>query len=89
MSEKRLMANKCHPTFKKIKNLIDFLDKAQLEIECVDGGLRIRDYELCVSYDLVSEHDNAIQTDLPPLFAFKLTRELSKNKHCKCSYCKD
>lgn len=82
----RLKANPEHPTSKKIERIIGLMEKIQLEFECIDGALKIRDYEFCVTFDLVTK-DGTPQTDMPPAFEYKLTREKLPNKYCKCRHC--
>lgn len=83
----RLKANPSHPTYKKVECLINLLETAQLELEWVDGYIKIRDVELCTVFDLVREDDGAPQTDMPPTFEYKLTRDKIPNKYCKCIHC--
>jgi len=83
----KLKANPEHPTYKKVERLIGFLENIKLDLEWVDGKLKIRDQEFCVTFDCVSKDDNKPQTDMPPVFEFKLTREKSPNKYCKCRHC--
>jgi len=83
----KLKANPSHPTYKKLERVIGLLDNAKLELEWVDGTLKIRDTEYCVTFDLVREDDNSPQSDLPPTFEYKLTREKIPNKYCKCRHC--
>ena len=83
----RLKANPEHPTFKKVERLIGLLENIQLELEWVDGALKIRDTEYCVTFDLVTQEDDRPQTDMPPTFEYKLTREKAPNKYCKCRHC--
>lgn len=83
----RLKANPEHPTYRKVQRIIELLEKIQLEVECVDGALKIRDYEFCVVYDLVNVADDTPQTDMPPTFEYKLTRDKFPNKYCKCRHC--
>lgn len=83
----RLKANPEHPTFKKVERLIGLLEKIHLELEWVDGNLKIRDTEFCVTYDLVTQEDDKPQSDMPPVFEYKLTREKMPNKYCKCRHC--
>lgn len=86
----RLKANSSHPTFKKVQRLIGLLENAQLELEWVDGCLKVRDVEYCVTFDLVREDeqcDGDPINDLPPTFEYKLTRDKIPNKYCKCIHC--
>lgn len=86
----RLKANSTHPTYKKVERLIGLLENAKLELEWVDGSLKVRDVELCVTFDLVREDeqcDGEPISDLPPTFEYKLTREKMPNKYCKCRHC--
>lgn len=82
----RLKANESHPTFKKINKLFEFLGENSLDLEWIDGGIKIKDYQHAVTFDLVDE-DNIKINYVPPLFEHKLTRENIKNKHCKCIHC--
>lgn len=83
----KLKANTSHPTHKKLQRLIGFLHNAKLNIEWVDGVLKVSDYELNVAFDLLDKHNNAPMSELPPLFDHKLVRDKCKNSLCKCSYC--
>jgi hypothetical protein len=83
----KLKANASHPTFKKLERIIGLLEHCQINLEWVDGKLKIRDGELAVSFDVVDVDDNAALTELPPLFAYKLTRHKKANPHCRCRHC--
>lgn len=83
----RLKANPEHPTYKKVERLIGLLEKVQLNLDWVDGALKIHDNEFCVIFDLVGKHDDVPQTDMPPTFEYKLTREKLPSKFCKCRFC--
>jgi len=83
----RLKANPEHPTSKKVERLIGLLENIQLDLEWVDGVLKVRDNEFCVTFDLVSKDDDRPQNDMPPTFEYKLTREKIPNKYCKCRHC--
>ncbi len=82
----RLKANPEHPTYKKVQRLIGLLENIKVELEWVDGFLKIRDHEFCVTFDLVTEDDRP-QSDMPPIFDYKLTREKAPNQYCKCRHC--
>lgn len=83
----RLKANPEHPTFKKLKRIIELLEKIQLNLEWIDGKLKIHDQEFCVTFDLVIDDNNEPQNDIPPTFEYKLTRENKPNKYCLCRHC--
>lgn len=83
----RLKANPSHPTYRKVERLIAFLQHIKLDMEWVDGVIKVRDQELCVAYDLVTLDGDRPQTDMPPTFEHKLTREKEPNKYCKCRHC--
>lgn len=87
MNTLRLKANPEHPTYRKVERLIAFLEHIKLDMEWVNGALKIRDQEFCVAYDLVTADDGRVQTDMPPTFEFKLTRDKEPNKYCKCRHC--
>jgi hypothetical protein len=82
----RLKANPEHPTYKKVERLIGLLENIKLELEWVDGVIKIRDTEYCVAFDFVTDDDRP-QTDMPPTFEYKLTREKAPNRYCKCRHC--
>lgn len=83
----KLKANPTHPTYRKVERLIAFLEHIKLDMEWVDGALKIRDQEFCVAYDLVTDDGDRPQTDMPPTFEFKLIRDKEPNKYCQCRYC--
>lgn len=83
----KLRANPSHPTFKKLERLIGLLEHVKINFEWVDGRLKIRDSEFAVSFDLVDESEDTGLTQLPPLFAYKLTRDNQINKYCECRNC--
>lgn len=86
----RLKANPSHPTYQKVALLIEFLEKANLELEWVEGALKVRDTKYCVAFDLVRQDeqcDGEPISDLPPTFEYKLTREKMPNKYCRCRHC--
>lgn len=87
MKPLRLVANPEHPTYKKVERLIGLLENMKLDLEWVDGELKVRDQEFAVTFDLVTIDDGRPQNDLPPFFEYKLTREKIPNKNCKCRHC--
>jgi hypothetical protein len=82
----KLKATMAHPTSKKIARIITFLEAIQVELELVNGCIKVRDHEFAVSFDLCQE-DNEPITSMPPLFDYKLTREKAINKYCHCRHC--
>lgn len=83
-----LKATLHHPTSKKISKVISFLEAIKLELEWVDGVVKIRDHEFGVSFDLVHNDGRGSITDVPPTFEYKLLRVAAANKYCNCKYCK-
>ncbi len=83
----RLRANPSHPTSKKIERIIGLLENVKLDLYWFNGKLRVRDNEFGVSFDLIDESENTSLTEMPPLAAYKLTRDKKINKYCECRYC--
>lgn len=83
----RLKANSTHPTHKKLERVIGLLENIQLDFEWVDGVLKVRDHEFAVSFDYVDQDEGKPMGDLPPTFAYKLTRDKIPNKYCQCRHC--
>jgi hypothetical protein len=83
----KLKANESHPTFKKLERVIGLLDNIQLELEWIDGGVRVRDNALGVCFELVDKDDGFAMTSVPPMFEWKMIRDKIPNVNCKCRNC--
>lgn len=84
----KLKATTEHPTSKKLERVMDLMEHIQLVLEWENNKLIVRDHEFAVSFEIVADDstNEGIQ-DIPSLFKYKLVRDKTPNKYCKCSYC--